>query len=69
MDLKWAGSTAGTCTPEAIVLTNPNNNNLYQNMELKFKHHANSTGTIYIKDVKLESISLEEIPEDQRPTE
>lgn len=44
-------------------------NNLYQNMELKFKHHANSTGTIYIKDVKLESISLEEIPEDQRPTE
>lgn len=69
MDLKWAGSTAGTCTPEAIDLTNPNNSNLYQNMELKFKHHANSTGTIYIKDVKLESISLEEIPADQRPTE
>lgn len=69
MDLKWAGSTAGTCTPEAIDLTNPDNSNLYQNMELKFKHHANSTGTIYIKDVKLESISLEEIPEDQRPTE
>lgn len=69
MDLRWAGSTAGTCTPEEIDMTNTNNANLYQNMEVKFKHHANSTGTIYLKDVKLEAISLEEIPENQRPTE
>ena len=36
-------------------------------MEVKFKHHANSTGTIYLKDVKFEAISLDELPENQRP--
>ncbi len=67
MDLRWAGSTAGTCTPEEIDMTNTANANLYQNMEVKFKHHANSTGTIYLKDVKFEAISLDELPENQRP--
>lgn len=67
MDLRWAGSNAGTCTPEEIDMTNTNNTNLYQNMELKFKHHANSIGTIYLKDVKFEAISLDELPENQRP--